>query len=89
MFPICPEGRKTDIEKNPFHNAINISSELNPQTGQIAISKDTTETRPTTAPIGINFGLYSSTELILYTNGKMKLVYIMSSTIIVYPHILI
>ena len=65
MFPICPEGKNTDNEKNPFHNAININKELNPQTGHMAIINETTDTRPTTAPIGINFGLYSSTELIL------------------------
>ena len=83
MFPSWPEGKNTDNEKNPFHIAINIKKEVKPQTGHIAIIKDIIETSPTTAPIGINFGLYSSTELILYTKGKTKLVYIIKRTIIV------
>jgi hypothetical protein len=58
-FPICPDGKNTDNEKNPFHKAMNINSELNPQTGHIAMINDITETSPTTAPIGINLGLYS------------------------------
>lgn len=57
MLPIWPEGKNTDIEKNPFQMAIKIKIDVNPQIGQIAIIKDTTDTNPTTAPIGISFGL--------------------------------
>lgn len=39
-------------------------NEVKPQTGQIAISNEMTEITPTTAPMGINLGLYSSIDLI-------------------------
>lgn len=52
-------------EKKPFHIAINNNREVKPQTGQIAIIKEITDTTPTTAPIGINFGLYYSIDLTL------------------------
>lgn len=60
-----PTGKNTDREKNPFHRAIKSKKEVKPHTGQIAISKEMTDTTPTTAPIGINLGLYYSIDLTL------------------------
>ena len=60
-----PEGRKAGREKNPFHIEINISREVKPHTGQIAIKRDITEITPTTAPTGMSLGLYYSMDLIL------------------------
>ena len=64
-LPIGPTGKNTEREKNPFQSAINSKKEVKPHIGQIAMSKEMTETTPTTAPIGINFGLYYSIDLIL------------------------
>ena len=58
-FPNLPSGKNKAIEKNPFQSAKKISMDENPQTGQIAISKDNTATTPTTAPIGMSLGLNS------------------------------
>lgn len=57
-----PFGKNTESEKNPFHKQINMSKEVKPQTGQIAIRSEIIEITPTTAPTGINFGLYYSND---------------------------
>lgn len=72
MFPKFPPGKNTDNEKKPFQIVRKISREVNPQTGQIAIRSEIIETSPTTAPTGINFGLYSSTDVTPMKLGKMK-----------------
>jgi hypothetical protein len=74
VVPTGPEGRNTDSEKNPFHIEKNNNSEVNPHTGQIAISSEMTEMSPTTAPMGMSFGLYSSIDLMLNQYGSTKLV---------------
>ena len=56
-IPNCPLGKKTAKPKKPFQREMKIRSEVNPQTGQIAIKSEITATTPITAPIGINFGL--------------------------------
>ena len=60
-LPRFPPGRKSARLKNPFHILIKISNDHQPQTGQIATINEITLTKPTTAPIEINLGLYSST----------------------------
>jgi hypothetical protein len=62
-----------DKEKNPFHKTIKISKEVNPQTGQMAMIREMTDITPTTAPMGINLGLYSSIDFTLYQYGNTKL----------------
>ena len=51
-----------------------IAKDHHPHTGQMAIIIEITLIRPTTAPIEINFGLYSSTSWIPDILGMMKLV---------------
>lgn len=43
---------------------MNMSNEVNPQTGHMAISKEITATTPATAPTGMSLGLYYSMDLI-------------------------
>jgi hypothetical protein len=64
-LPKCPAGKKVDIAKKPFHNAMNINKLVKPQIGHIATSSDITAVTPVIAPIGINFGLYYSILSIL------------------------
>jgi hypothetical protein len=71
---MIPVGRKTGKEKKPFHIAINRRKDVNPQTGHIAIINEIIEIKPTTAPIGINLGLYYSIDCILNQYGRIKLV---------------
>ena len=40
-----------------------MGKELNPHIGQIAIKREITATRPTTAPTGMSLGLYYSIEV--------------------------
>ena len=60
MFPNVPPGMNIASEKNPFQRNRNIRKDHQPHTGHIATNKDITATRPTTAPIDTNLGLYSS-----------------------------
>lgn len=61
-FPMSPLGRNTDSPKKPFQRQMKIAKDHHPHTGQMAIIIEITLIRPTTAPIEINFGLYSSTS---------------------------
>ena len=61
-IPNFPHAKNTDNEKKPFHKAINISKDVKPHTGHIAMMRDIIEITPTTAPTGINFGLYYSSD---------------------------
>lgn len=83
MFPKSPLGKNTDKPKNPFHRHMNIGKDHHPQTGQIAIIIEMMLTNPTTAPIEISFGLYSSTSVIPEILGIIKVVNNMIEIIIV------
>ncbi len=69
---MLPPGRKRARLKKPFHILIKIRSDHQPQTGHIAIIKDITLTKPTTAPIETSLGLYSSTFVFPDILGMMK-----------------
>jgi len=60
-----------------------------PQTGQIATIIDITLTKPTTAPIEINLGLYYSISVVPDILGIIKDVKSIIDTMIVYPAALI
>ena len=88
----CPKsfpGKKTESPKNPFHMLMKIGSDHHPQTGQIAIISEITLMTPTTAPIGTNFGLYSSMSDVPAILGMTKVAKSMMVTMIVYPAMLI
>ena len=66
------DGGNTAREKKPFHISRKIRKDHHPHTGQIATSSDMTAIKPTTAPMGTNFGLYSSMFFVSDILGMMK-----------------
>lgn len=59
MLPMSPPGRKIARLKKPFQMAMKMAKDHHPHTGQMATNRLITLTRPTTAPIETNLGLYS------------------------------
>ena len=74
MLPISPPGRNRAKLKKPFQIAIKIAKDHHPHTGQIATNILITLTKPTTAPIDTNLGLYSSTLSVPAILGIIKVV---------------